>query len=192
VLSRVFHFLLASLAVSGATLCALATTRSPAGDPELPAGIPDVQPPDPFGRIQSRGSLVALVTTLLQWPVGVTVLLFLPEVSRNNLLGDQWAAAMLFALSLAAVVMLMHRAATAVIDRPTTRVVRSMLLWLGTTIVLMTAVRHFAREAAYGRRPLEVAAASSSSDGSFSNFAGSPESLKSQILLPFVPRLPTP
>jgi hypothetical protein len=83
---------------------------------------------------------------------------------------------MLFFLSLAAVIMLMHRMAAAVMDRPNTAVVRSILLWLGTTIVLMTAVRHFAREAAYGRLPLAehgsasgpVAAAEqpSSSDGS--------------------------
>jgi len=192
VLSRVFHFLLASLAVSGATLCALAMTRSRAPVPENPLDPSEPPADDPFRRLQFRGALTALVTTLLQWPVGVTVLLFLPEVSRNELLGDQWAAAMLFALSLAAVVMLMHRAATAVIDRPTVQVVRSMLLWLGTTIVLMTAVRHFAREAAYGRRPLDIAAASPSLEGSFTNAAGSPASLKTRILLPFVPRLPTP
>jgi hypothetical protein len=125
----------------------------------LPAETSISAPPpdDSFRRLQFRGGLYALIPTLLQWPVGVAVLLLLPEAARNDLLGDQWTSAMVFALSLGAVVMLMHRAAAAVMDRPNARVVRSMLLWLGMTIVLMTAVRHFAREAAYGRRPLEVA-----------------------------------
>jgi hypothetical protein len=158
VLSRVAHFLLASLAVAGATLCALATARPTAL--AAAASETDASAADPYRRWQFRGARWALVTTLLQWPVGIAVLMLLPADARNDLLGDQWTAAMLFGLSMVAVVMLMHRMAAAVVDRPTPRVVRSILLWLGTTIVLMTAVRHFARESAYGRRPWETAASS--------------------------------
>jgi hypothetical protein len=163
VLSRVFHFLLASLAVAGATLCALATTRTPTKDAAAVAAANSPESPaDPYRSLQFRGALWALATTLLQWPVGVAVLLLLPATARDDLLGDQWAATMLFGLSMLSVLMLMHRTAAAVMDRPSPRVVRSILLWLGTTIVLMTAVRHFARESAYGRRPWEVAAATAS------------------------------
>jgi hypothetical protein len=149
VLIRVAHFSLASLAVAGAMLTALASVRprrprsEEGSTTQTDATLADAQ------RLKSRGALVALVCTLLQWPVGVVVMLQLPEAARDSLLGHDVSTTTLFALSLGAVVMLMHRLATAAFGESSPAEVRSGLLWLGITIALMTAVRHFSREPLY-------------------------------------------
>ncbi|MBL9083201.1 MAG: hypothetical protein JNK76_15415 [Planctomycetales bacterium] len=150
VLIRVAHFSLASLAVAGAMLMALAAVKPRRIRREEPSTtrneetlVADAQ------RLKSRGALVALVCTLLQWPVGVIVMLQLPEAARDSLLGHDVSTTTLFALSLGAVVMLMHRLATAAFGESSPAEVRSGLLWLGITIALMTAVRHFSREPLY-------------------------------------------
>lgn len=153
VVARVTHFTLASLAVAGAMLMALATAKPKA----LAAALTSSHTAESASadlvaasaRLKARGAQIALVATLLQWPVGVVVMLQLPEAARDTLLGYHVAVTLLFALSLGAVVMLMHRLATASFGESTAAEVRSGLLWLGITIAMMTAVRHLSREPLY-------------------------------------------
>ncbi|MGC3970715.1 MAG: hypothetical protein QM775_26285 [Pirellulales bacterium] len=155
VLIRVAHFSLASLAVAGAMLMALATAsprlrRRDVSAPSAVATSPDDSPTaDSTSLLKSRGAIIALVCTLLQWPVGVVVMLQLPETARDALMGNDVSTTTLFGLSLGAVVMLMHRLTTAGFGETSPAEVRSGLLWLGITIALMTAVRHFSREPLY-------------------------------------------
>lgn len=137
VLARTTHFLLASAAVSGAVLMALA--RTDAANDQL--------------RYQTIGARIALIATLLQWPVGIGVLLTLPDVSRDLLMGDDAIVAMLFGTSLAAVVGLMHALAGPAFGVASSREVRSALVWLGITVLLMTAVRQYARKPFYPTTP---------------------------------------
>lgn len=153
VVARVTHFTLASLAVAGAMLMALAMAKPKLLAKDLPptsegaAAIADLATAS--ARLKARGAQIALVATLLQWPVGVVVMLQLPESARDTLLGYHVAVTSLFALSLGAVVMLMHRLATASFGETSAAEVRSGLLWLGITIAMMTAVRHLSREPLY-------------------------------------------
>lgn len=141
VIARIAHFALASFAVGGAMLAALAAARK-----FETADDDDVRT---IFTLQRRGALIALVATLLQWPVGILVVLQLPEASRDALIGQNAAVTVLFAVSLCAVVMLMHRMAAAAFGGVSPAEMRSLLLWLGITIMLMTAVRHFSRAPLY-------------------------------------------
>lgn len=142
VIARIAHFALASFAVGGAMLAALAAARrfETADDDEVAP---------PMFALQRNGALIALIATLLQWPVGILVVLQLPEASRDALMGQNAVVTVLFAISLCAVVMLMHRMAAAAFGRVSPAEMRSLLLWLGITIMLMTAVRHFSRAPLY-------------------------------------------
>lgn len=135
VLTRTFHFLMASLAVAGAVMAWWA---------------------DSDEQLKRRGALVALVATVLQWPLGISVLLSLPGASRNALLGDELTATAVFGLSLGAVVVLMHHLAAAAFGTTTRRELRTLLVWLGLTIVLMTAVRQAARHPLYHASPIGI------------------------------------
>ncbi|MCE9607686.1 MAG: hypothetical protein K8U03_22590, partial [Planctomycetia bacterium] len=146
VLARVAHFSAASLAVAGVLLAALAASIGPAAA-ERTDGKPSAS--EIALGLKTRGAMIALITTVLQWPIGIIVLLQLPEISREALMGNSAGATMLFVISLVAVVMLMHRLAAAAFGETTFAEIRSLLLWLGITIVLMTAVRHYAREPLY-------------------------------------------
>lgn len=150
VLARVGHFAAASLAVGGAILATLAasvTSRAVGSDDGIA---------DSAARLARRGGLIALVATVLQWPIGIVVVLQLPEISRNALIGESMSATLLFGVSLTAVVVLMHRLAAAAFGETTPSEVRSVLLWLGLTIMLMTAVRHYSREPLYSRQVAAV------------------------------------
>lgn len=135
VLARTAHFLLASLAAAGALLLMLAAHATD----------------DAGERLKRRAAWLALVPTLLQWPVGIIVLLELPSASREALLGGDVAAASLFGLSLGAVVVLMHKLVGAALARSSLGEIRSVLLWFGLTVALMTAVRQQARKPLYAR-----------------------------------------
>lgn len=125
VLTRTFHFVLASLAVAGATLAWWSERDD---------------------RLKRRGAQIALAATVVQWPLGLGVLVSLPDASRAALLGGSLTAATLFGLSLAAVVVLMHHLSAAAFGTSSRRELRTLLVWLGITITLMTAVRQSARK----------------------------------------------
>lgn len=145
VLGRTMHFIVASLAVAGATTMQL-FVRVRKDDDEN----------DDVERLKRRGAQIALTATLLQWPIGITVLLTLPEASRLHLLGGDPTAAGLFGLSLVAVVVLMHHLAGASFGHTSQREARAVLMWLGVTIVFMTAVRQYARKPLYPAPPVAI------------------------------------
>lgn len=151
VLSRTVHFLLASTAVGGAMLFVVASRvlaqPSTQGD-KSPEGAA-AEEPSRFIAWRRAGARWALVPTLLQWGVGVWVLAALPVASREGLLGGDVGTALVFGLSLAAVVALMHHAATAAFDSSGNFRSRALVVWMIITIVLMTAVRHYARKPYY-------------------------------------------
>lgn len=167
VLARVAHFSAASLAVGGALLAALASLIGPRSSgpkssgpissgstpveatPAEPIVVPPASAFDVAARLKARGGLIALITTVLQWPIGIVVVLQLPEASREALMGHSMSATMLFVISLVAVVVLMHRLSAVAFGETTRAEVRSALFWLGITIFLMTGVRHYAREPLY-------------------------------------------
>jgi hypothetical protein len=139
--SRAVHFIVAALALSGAVLMRAASRRGPI--------IEQPEPPDDVERLKRRGAQLALVATLLQWPIGIAVLVALPAESRGGLMGGDVATTVLFGLSLGAVVVLLHKLAAAAFGRTSWRDAGSALAWLGIAIVLMTAVRHYARKPLY-------------------------------------------
>lgn len=143
VLARTFHFITASLAVTGAVAVQMLVRRQPS----------DGDGPEHLKRSNAR---IALFATVMQWPIGIGVLFALPETSRSFLLGDDATATGLFGISLGGVVVVMHHLAAASFGRSTLREARSILLWLGATIVLMTAVRHYARKPLYPPPPIEI------------------------------------
>lgn len=147
VLTRALHFVLASLAVAGA----VAAWWSEHDE-----------------QLKRRGAQIALFATLLQWPLGIGVLVSLPDASRGALLGDHLPAATCFGLSLGAVVVLMHHLAAAAFGSTTRREARAILVWLGVTIVLMTAVRQAARTPLYPAAPIGIIGLVSA-DSSFSH-----------------------
>jgi len=160
VLTRVAHFSAASMAVAGALLAALASSLTSramlskdsvarSASSEAVTTSAAASPADVAEQLKSRGGMIALIATVLQWPIGIVVVLQLPEISREALMGHSSSATMLFAISLVAVVVLMHRLAAAAFGETTRADIRSVLFWLGITIVLMTAVRHYAREPLY-------------------------------------------
>src|SRR5262249_51021183 len=100
VLARTFHFITASLAVTGAAAVQLLVRRQQAvGDNEH------------LEQLKRSNARIAFFATMLQWPIGIGVLLALPEISRSNLLGDDAGAVGLFGMSLGGVIVLMHHLA---------------------------------------------------------------------------------
>lgn len=132
VLARVVHFLLASVAVGGVLLYA------------LPEAVDEARRAS-ADRLRRRGAQIALTATLVQWPVGMFVLVSLPDGVRGAMLGDDARLTVLFVVSLGAVIVVMHRLAAASFGEVGRRSMRSALWWLGVTVVLMTAVRHYVR-----------------------------------------------
>jgi len=146
VLARTAHFLVASVAVAGTVLSWLAAQASPRQSTDDSA---KTNPTTAAELLRRRGSQIALFATLLQWPIGIGVLLTLPDRSRDGLLGDDLTTAAMFGISLGAVVVLMHRLAAAAFGRVSRREASVTLAWLGMTIIFMTAVRHYARQPLY-------------------------------------------
>jgi hypothetical protein len=89
---------------------------------------------------------VALLATLLQLPVGIGVMLSVPNRLRDALLGEDLLAAIPFACGILATLWLLHTlAAVALGDRDPRHVRRSVLLML-STVLFMTATLQRIRE----------------------------------------------
>lgn len=142
VIARVVHFLIASVAVAGTVLYALAAQCSA-----------DDGPRPELDRVGRRGALVALIATLLQWPIGVVYILAMPETGRTLVMGRDRIVAGLFVVSLFAVIGLTHKLAAAALGEGARGGARRVVAWILATILLMTAVRHRLREAQYPPRP---------------------------------------
>ncbi len=133
VLSRVVHVWLASFAVCGVTVMALAV-RAGAGAAES-AAVGAI-------RIVAGGARLALVPTLLQIPVGLWTLMALSETPREALLGSDWLGSALFVGSILASFALLHAlAALALGDVTAKGVHRSVGLMLLIVIAMSGTLR---------------------------------------------------
>jgi hypothetical protein len=137
-LARVLHFIAASFAVTGIAVMAFGLRLGRGG---TPASDTD--------RVMRWGSRVALVPTLMQIPIGLYVLLNLPGTARDQLMGHDLTATVLFIAALAASLALLQNLAGAALgDTGRTQTVRTMV-WLAVVVLLMVAVRHQARRAIF-------------------------------------------
>lgn len=132
-LSRVGHFLLSSLAVTGAAMIAFALwTRRDA-------------PVEPRERIVLWGARLALVPSLLQLLAGLFLLVHLPAYQRDRLLGgDPLSTVLLLASGLAMLGLYHHLAALALGETERRTAVSAVVLML-LVVLLMVAARHQSR-----------------------------------------------
>ena len=150
VVSMTAHVYLAAIAVTAvfvmaraARLGAASPLRSAAeAESELPAtGLAAVPPPVVLGSARA-----ALLATLLQLPVGIGVMLSVPNRLRDALLGDDLLATLPFACGVLATLGLLHTlAAVGLGDRDPRQVRRSLGLML-LTILFMTATLQRVRQ----------------------------------------------
>ncbi len=132
VLSRAVHFWLASMAVTGGVLILFAVKHvEPANRPANDA------------RVAVWGARLALVSTLLQIPVGLWLLVELSPFAMNALLGHDLLTTSLFVVSIVLALLLMHLLANVALGTVT----RKALLWsvgvLLLVVLLMTATLHY-------------------------------------------------
>lgn len=151
VMSRVVHVWLASLAVGGIHLTWLASeTRAPAqadidaprpivsADSAKPTTGEHVAPPT--HSLAVAGGRFALAATIAQLPVGLWVLLQLPDGVREALLGrDLWLASA-FWLALAAVLRLLHQLAAIALGDASRQGARAAIGTMVVIVLLMTLV----------------------------------------------------
>jgi hypothetical protein len=125
VLAMTAHFGLASIAVSGVALVVFAWYRGDQAESE---------------RVAVWGARTALASTVLQIPVGTWLLLAVPRIPQQRLMGGDWVGSSLFILSMAGVLALLHLLAAVAFGNVTRqsmlRAIQGMLL----VVVLMTGV----------------------------------------------------
>jgi hypothetical protein len=139
VLSQTVHFLLASIAVSGVAVLYWAAQNSAVDEQ-------DNEEQRLVTRTLARhGAWIALVPTLLQIIIGLWVLTSLPITAQYAMIGVEPLRTVLFALSMAAVLGLIHDLWAATMSDTPAEHGRSSVVWMGAVIVLMTAVLHFSR-----------------------------------------------
>lgn len=128
VLSRTAHFWLASAAMVGVMLIGFALRLSRQGAAE-----------DDVHRAAVWGGRLALVPTLIQLPVGVWVLLALPEDIKLALMGGDLVGAALLGVSIMAALGLMHQLSSVAFgDTNRATLLRAMAMMV-LVVVLMSA-----------------------------------------------------
>jgi hypothetical protein len=130
VLARVAHVWLAAAAVTGIVVIVLAM-RTPEGD--MPARTRQ--------RHLQGGARLALIATVLQFPAGVWVVLEMPEAARQSLIGGDWLATALFAVSLLLAVQLAHLLWSIAIGDGQARQVRHSVAVIVVLVLLMVGTR---------------------------------------------------
>ena len=131
VLARVLHVWLASLAVTGVAVCVMAARRSARE-----------ASPRSDAHVCRLGAGLALVTTVLQLPVGLWVLFMLPENARTSLLGRDVLATGMFALAVLLTLHLLYVLAVIALGETDTKKVREAALATVAIAVLMTGSLH--------------------------------------------------
>ena len=129
-LARVVHALLASFAVTGLALSWVGALRTQS---ELP---------DANGVAQLGGK-IALGASLLQLPVGVWVLLALPEAQSQRIMST--GTAILFGIAVVTALWLMHQLAMIALGDVSRRRLIMATLMMALVVVLMTATLQFSR-----------------------------------------------
>lgn len=136
VLAKALHFWLASLAVAGLWLSALAALRPSAVHAQRAAVL---------------GGRTALAATLLQLPTGVFLLWSMPTLARDRLLGGELLLSGSFAAGLLASLCLMYQLlAVSLGDSSRATVLRSLGL-LSVTILVMVGVQSEGQKAKWQR-----------------------------------------
>lgn len=132
-LARVLHVWLASFAVAGMALAWMGLRLAREED-------------NPDGRmVATFGGCIALVVTLLQVPVGVWVLLTLPEGQQQQTMGGNVVCTALFASSFVTALALMHQLAMLSLGDATKKRIGTASLLMAAVVLLMTATLHLAR-----------------------------------------------
>lgn len=127
VLALAVHFIIASFAVSGTLLLAFGAGL---------VGRPAADRP----RIAIGGGRIALVTTLLQLPVGVWLIVQLPANAQRRMMGeDPWSAALLIAALLTSF-WLLHQLAAAAFGEVSRASARRTIVAMSTVVLLMAGV----------------------------------------------------
>jgi hypothetical protein len=131
-LARVFHVWLASFAVAGLALAWTSLRRARQDDENRRA-------------VATFGGRIALAATLLQVPVGVWVLITLPQSQQQRAMGGDVICSSLFGLSVAVALWLMHQLAMLALGDATKKRVGLASLLMAVVVLLMTATLHLAR-----------------------------------------------
>ncbi len=138
VLARAAHFWVASLAVSGVALMVYALRIGRRED-----NSEDTE------RIAIWGGRIALVPTLLQIPIGLWVLLNLPNDGPRRLMGDDLAGTILLGLSVVLALLLMHQlSSVAMGNTKRSALIRSVVVMI-LIVVLMTGTLRRAKTGAH-------------------------------------------
>ncbi len=143
ILARTVHFWLASLAVTGVFVIGDALYGSRHRSEECTR------------RVATWGGRIAIVPTLLQFPVGIWLLSELPQGVMRRFMGGQLLATLLLALGVAGVLWLLHQLA-AVATGSTSRATlwRSVVSMLIVYFLMVGTARHVRRSSGLAERSL--------------------------------------
>ena len=137
VLSRVVHVWMASFAVTGVATSWIAWQQRESNT--------ESQPSDEVRAQSAGGGKLALVATLVQVPVGVWVLLSLPENQQARLLGGDWIATGVFGFAIFTSLGLMHHLAMLALRDLSARRVALSAGMISAVVLLMTTALQLAR-----------------------------------------------
>ena len=131
VASKALHFWGASIAVSGVLLVRWTVSRSAAVISEATRG-----------RIARSAARVALVAVLIQFPTGIWVVVQLPPVAQNAILGNDVIAMVTVAASLLVALGLLHWLASFSLETPKRQDVRRATAATVVIVTFMAATVH--------------------------------------------------
>jgi hypothetical protein len=132
VVALTVHYWLASLAVAGVLLAVLALRMAPKQDS-----------PEAIMRLAVWGGRLALVPTLLQIPVGLWIVIALPPVPQNRVLGGDLAATTLLGTGVVAALALLHYLASLSIGEATRKTIVGAAVLMLIVIATMTATLRY-------------------------------------------------
>ena len=95
------------------------------------------------------GARVALAATALQLPLGMWVLVQMPSVAKQSVLGDDLAGSLMLLGSIIAALILLHHLATVAMGDAAPRVVFRSIVLLLVVVVLMTGTMHRVNKATH-------------------------------------------
>jgi hypothetical protein len=134
VISRVMHVWLASLAVTGVATSWIAWRQREIAD--------EASASEEFRAQSALGGRIALVATMLQVPVGIWVLMTLPERAQSRLLGRDLLVTGAFALAiLTSLALMYHLAMLALADFSRRRIALAGGLMCGVVFLMTTALQ---------------------------------------------------
>jgi hypothetical protein len=176
VLARVAHVWLAAAAVTGVVIAVLAMRT---------INEAETVPEETRRRLFKLGAWLALAATLVQFPVGLWVVLEMPEAMRMPLLGGDWLAFGLFMAALVLVVHLLYVLLAIALGDDGSRQIRRSVAVLLVVMLLMVATRlrlgGQARVSA-GPAPRHAALASGRSCVSIEEFAKRPRQTPMRLI----------